>query len=242
VVLAPGAWLTRIAIPGADHLRSIGGGGDGENAALWIHLYAASILLLVIVPRLVLAAAAWIAKRRLERSFPIPLQEAYFRGLLRGWRQGTARVAAVAYSFDVPEVNAEGLMQVMTRALQSTVDVQWLPVTAYGADDVPALPASLTGVIVVFNLGATPERETHGAFVRAMASSRTSDAPLIAIVDTSEFVDRFASEPRRVAERQESWQRTLVAAGFDPLFVRLANPDVARDGAALAQRLDRAMT
>ncbi|HSU42640.1 MAG TPA: DUF2868 domain-containing protein, partial [Casimicrobiaceae bacterium] len=53
-VLAPGAWLTRIPIPGEAHLQGIGSASAGENAAPWIHLYAATILLVVIVPRLVL--------------------------------------------------------------------------------------------------------------------------------------------------------------------------------------------
>lgn len=240
VVLAPGAWLTGIAIPGAAHLRTIGGGSEGENAAGWIHLYAGTILLVVIVPRLALAISAWLAERRQQRAFPIALGDAYFRGLLRGWRQGIARIAAVAYSYDVPKVNAEGVVKLMTRALQSTVDVHWLPGTAYGADELPALPASLTAVIVVFNLAATPERETHGAFARALAAGRTDAAPLVALVDTSDFVERFGGEPRRVAQRQDAWQRTLAAAGLDAVFARLANPDLARDGAALAARLARA--
>jgi hypothetical protein len=239
VVLAPGAWLTRIAIPGAGHLTTIASGTEGENAARWIHLYAATILLVVIVPRMALALLAWTTARRGRHSFPIALEDPYFQRLLRGWRQGTARIAAAAYSYDVPRVNADGLVQLLTRALQSTVDVHWLPATAYGADDVPALPAPLTAAVAVFNLGATPERETHGAFARALAAAPGDGALRVSIVDTSEFVERFGGEARRVAERQDNWRRVLAEAGVDALFVRLANPDLARDGAELARRLDR---
>jgi hypothetical protein len=237
VVLAPGAWLTGIAVPDAAQLRTIGGGSDGENAARWIHLYAGTILLVVIIPRAALAIGAWIAERRQQRSFPVPLADPYFRGLVRGWRQGTARVAAVAYSYDIRNVNAEGVVKLLTRALQSTVDVQWLPVTPYGADELPALPASPSAIVVVFNLAATPEHETHGAFVRALAAGRAEAAPIVALVDTTDFVERFGTEPRRVTERQDTWRQTLAAAGFDPVFARLAGPDLVRDGAALAARL-----
>lgn len=240
VVLAPGAWLTGIAVPDAAQLRTIGGGSDGENAARWIHLYAGTILLVVIIPRAALAIGAWITERRLQRNFPVPLVDPYFRGLVRGWRQGTARVAAAAYSYDIRNVNAEGVVKLLTRALQSTVDVQWLPVTPYGADALPALPASPSAIVVVFNLAATPERETHGAFVTALAAGRGDAAPIVALVDTSDFVERFGAEPRRVAERQDTWQQTLAAAGFDPVFTRLAGPDLVRDGAALAARLAHA--
>jgi hypothetical protein len=237
-VLAPGAWLTGIAIPDAEHLRVIGGVGEGENAASWIHLYAGTILLVVIVPRLVLAVSAWISERRQQRTFAIARGDPYFQSLLRGWRHGAARIAVVAYSYDVPKVNAEGVVKLMTRALQSSVDVASLPVTAYGADDRPALPASLTAVIVLFNMAATPERETHGAFARALAADRTDATPVLILVDTSDFTERFGDKSRRVAERQDTWRRVLAAAGFDAVFARLANPDLARDGAALALRLD----
>ena len=74
---------------------------------------------------------------------------------------------------------------------------------------------------------------------RALAAGAADATPVVTIVDTSDFVERFGGEPRRIAERQETWQRTLAAAGLDPVFARLANPDLARDGAALAARLAR---
>ena len=239
VVLAPGVWLTGLTVPGAEHLRSLGGGSAGENAASWIHLYAATILAVVVVPRVVLALAAWMAARRRERSFPMALGDVYFQALLRGWRQGTARIVAVAYSYDIPNVNAEGLLQLMTRALQSAADVQWLPPAAYGVDEAPTLPAAATAVVAVFNVAATPEREAHGAFLRALAASGDASAPRVAIVDTSAFVDRFAADPRRLEEREQNWRRALADADVAALFVRLARPDLARDGAELARLLVR---
>ena len=236
VVLAPGAWLTGMAIPDAAHLQAIGGDSAGENAARWIHLYSATIAAVVVVPRLALALAAWLAQMRIAKSMPLSLRDPYFQGLLRSWRRGSARIAAIAYSYAIPTANAQGLAQIATRALQSTVVIDWLPTIAYGTDDVPQIgSASETAVVVIFNLGATPERETHGAFVRALAPL-TPSVPLIAIVDTSEFVARFSDQPRRISERTESWQRMLGDIDCAPLFIELAHPDVARDGAALALR------
>ena len=233
VVLAPGSWLTGIAVPGAAHLQAIGAGSAGENAAPWIHLYAATLLLVVIVPRLVLAALAWAAERRQQARFPLALAEPYFQRLLHAWREGTARVAAVAYSYAIDKPNAEALTRLLTRAFESAVDLQWLPQAAYGADDVPSLPPPpLAAVVVVFNLNATPERENHGAFADALRDALAGRAPLTAIVDTSDFDGRFGATPR-ADERRHAWEQVLGDAGVAPLFVRLADPDVAAAAAML---------
>ena len=239
IVLAPGSWVTGIAVPGADHLRTIGNASAGENAAAWIHLYAATILLVVVVPRLALAALAWSRERRAARHFPLALDHAYFRRLLHAWREGAAHVLAMPYSYELPRANADGLARVMTRALQGAVDIAWRPPVPYGADDLPVVPGTaLAAVVAVFNLSATPERENHGAFLAGLvrAAGRT---PVIAVVDTSEFVGRFHDQPARIAERQDAW-RELVAGGGEALFVRLAHPDLAEAAAAVTLQLERA--
>lgn len=241
VALAPGSWLTGIPIPDAAHLATLAGTGAGENAAPWIHLYAATILSIVVVPRLALAGAAWLAERRLTRAFPVSLGERYFQRLVAAWRLGSARVAAVSYSFAVPKQSAEGLARLLTRVFQSAVDVRWLPAVAYGADDLPELPASpLAAAVAVFNLGATPERENHGAFAQALIAKLAGRAPLIAIVDTSDFAARFTANPSRMAERQSAWQQVLAEHDVEVLFVRLAEPDLRAAAAALATRFEHA--
>ncbi|HEX6137830.1 MAG TPA: DUF2868 domain-containing protein [Casimicrobiaceae bacterium] len=239
VVLAPGSWLTGIAIPGADHLQTLSSAGPGENAARWIHLYAATVLLIVIAPRSALAAAAWMRERRIASRFPIALEHAYFRRLLHGWREGTARVVVLPYSFEVPRANADGFARVLARAFACPVDIGWLPSTPYGADDLQQLPSSpLAAVVALFNASATPERENHGAFVAALAAQAAGRAPLVALVDTSDFVDRFRDAQRRIAERRAAWEQALAAHGCRPLFVRLAAPDLADAAAALTAQLE----
>jgi hypothetical protein len=236
VVLAPGSWLTGIAVPGAAHLQGIGAMSEGENAAPWIHLYAATLLLIVIAPRLALAAFAWIAERRQQARFPLMLADPYFQRLLRAWREGTARVAAVAYSYAIAKPNAEALTRILTRAFDSAVDVQWLPKAAYGTDDVPSLPPPpLAAAIVVFNFNATPEPENHGAFASAMRAALAGRAPLTAIVDTSDFDARFGATSR-AEERRHAWEQVLADAGAAPIFVRLADPDVVTAAGTLTTR------
>jgi uncharacterized protein DUF2868 len=240
VVLAPGAWVTGIAIPDADHLRTIDARSAGENAARWIHLYAATLSVVVVVPRLLLAAFGGVRSLQLARRLPLLLDAPYFRRLLHAWREGTAHVVAVPYSYDVPSASADGFARLMTRVFQSAVDIDWMPAVAYGTDELPDLPPAPAGVVAVFSLGATPERENHRSFVAALAAKLACRAPLFALVDTSAFVDRFHDDPRRIAEREAAWRETLAAQDVEPIFVRLARPDLAAASAVLAERLEAA--
>lgn len=241
VVLAPGQWVTGLPIPDAAHLSTIGSASAGENAASWIHLYAATILVVVILPRLALAAIAWLGERHLARHFPLRLESAYYRRLLHAWREGTAHVIALPYSFAISDAGREGLAALMARTFDAGVDVAWHASTAYGSDARPDLPASpLAGVIIVFSLAATPERENHGAFVESIRKHTPAATPLVAIVDTSEFVDRFGAHPRRIGERETAWRQMLEPLGVEPVFVRLASPDLTQAGALLTHWLERA--
>lgn len=240
VVLAPGAWLTGIRVPDAPQLEALAAQGGGENAARWIHLYAATILLVVTVPRLVLAAIAGLRERRLRTHFPLALDTPYFARLVRAWREGRLAVLVVAYSFDVPAASREGLVRLLERTHEAGVDVEWGPRVAYGEDVHRSLDAGAhAAVVALFNATATSEREAQGAFVETLQRMIGSTA-LVAIVDTSPFVERFGDDARRLAERERAWRSVLEASGVEPLFLRLAAPDVTRADAELAERLERA--
>ncbi|HET9670002.1 MAG TPA: DUF2868 domain-containing protein [Casimicrobiaceae bacterium] len=240
VVLAPGAWLTGIRVPDAPQLEALAAQGGGENAARWIHLYAATILLVVTVPRLVLAAIAGLRERRLRTHFPLAFDTPYFARLVRAWREGRLAVLVVAYSFDVPAASREGLVRLLERTHEAGVDVEWAPTVAYGEDVHRSLDAGAhAAVVALFNATATSEREAQGAFVETLQRMIGSTA-LVAIVDTSPFVERFGDDARRLAERERAWRSVLEASGVEPLFLRLAAPDVTRADAELAERLERA--
>ena len=240
LVLAPGARLTGIALPGADAIARLSASGPGEIAAPWIHLYAGTLVACVIAPRLVLAAMAWIRGRMLASRFPLRLEGPYFQQLLHAWHAGTLRVLALPYSFTVPAVAMAGLTAVLARVFQSQVDVQWMPAVRYGDDPPAALPAMPpTAVLAVFNLSATPERDNHGAFAAALRDRTAGRIPFIAVVDSSEFAERFRDHPTRIDERAAAWQVSLAADGIEALIVRLAQPDVASAAASFRRRLER---
>ena len=188
------------------------------------------------MPRLALAGVAAFRSRGRARRFPLALREPYFERLLRAFREGTAQVVALPYSYDVPPAQRDGLARLLTRAFEAPVDVAWKDAVAYGDDALPDLATRVPSeAVVVFNLSATPESETQVAFVSELAG-RLGAAPLV-VVDTSDFGARFRDQPGRIAEREAAWRQALEPIAIEPLFVRLADPDLRAAAPALARRL-----
>ena len=81
VLLGPASALTGLRVPDVQPLR-IGPAADAvASAAPWIHLYATTLAAFVIVPRLLLAAAAGVAAAHRARHFRVPLDTPYFESL-----------------------------------------------------------------------------------------------------------------------------------------------------------------
>jgi hypothetical protein len=90
-LLAPASALTRIAVPAVAPLQLAPGEAASSSAAPWIHLFAATLVLFVVLPRTVLAALAAARARRLSLHFPLPLHGSYFEGLHPLMRPGPPR-------------------------------------------------------------------------------------------------------------------------------------------------------
>jgi rubrerythrin len=89
------------------------------------------------------------------------------------------------------------------------------PTLPLGAeDDLPrhVLDESEPDVAALFAATATPERETHGAFVRALQERLGSRAVISVLVDESGLRERAGSAPDaelRITQRRAAWQRML---------------------------------
>ena len=239
-VLGPASALTGIPIADTDRLEALRfSAGPGENAAPWIHLYAATVGLVVLVPRLLLGLGTWLAERRLEAHFPVGLEEPYFQRLTRPLGREPARVRIVPYSYQLPPQAVLGLQAIAARLFGANAELSVAPSVAWGGED--ALPSDLlpsgplTLVAVVFGLAATPEPENHGALLRAVTAKATG-APVIALVDESTFQRRFAQLPERLEERRAAWRDMLARQGLAPVLVNLE----AGDGTA-AQAIEAAL-
>lgn len=235
VAYAPGALLTGLPVPAAADVAAIRAPA-GENAARWLHLMAATVLVVVLLPRLALALVVGGVERHRAARLPLPLDQPYYQRLLRGYRGGSARVRVLPYSYTLPPAAVAGLEAIVARSFGGSAAVLLAPPVAYGGEaPFAGEPASAAGaaLVALFSANATPERETHGAFLASLAQRRAGGEALVALIDEGAFAARWSGEPARVADRRTAWRQMCAEARVPAVFVDLAGPDLAAADAAL---------
>ncbi|HEX5858383.1 MAG TPA: DUF2868 domain-containing protein [Microbacterium sp.] len=233
--LAPGSWLTGIPVPDAASIAAIQQPAS-ENAATWMHLLAGTVVTIVILPRLVLAAVAWVTERRRAGRVAIPLDEPYYQRLVAAYVGGPGRVRVLPYSYTVTAQARAGLDAILARAYPGAAPTVEGPV-AWGDDRALAMLTASGGaredVVPLFALAATPEREAHGAFLQAIAARHTTGSPLVALIDESGIRLRWHDDEQRIGGRRAAWRDLLDEHAVTPVFVDLAAPDLANAESAL---------
>ena len=246
-LLAPARWLTGIEVPDATALAALRlqpGVEATASAAPWIHLYAAMLLIFVIVPRGLLTGAALWRARRCAARIELPLAEPYFQRLLFEQRGGVARVQVLPHAAAPGAQAALGLRSVLARSFGETLEMRVAPATAYGDEDEAAsvpTDAGTTLRVALFDLTATPEADSQGRLVMALQAARPA-LPLLMVVDEAAFRRRFGALADRLAERRAGWQRLADELGCGLLCADLDQPDLAGAEAVLALALQRTST
>lgn len=239
VILAPGAWLTGIPVPDAAHIQSIHAPAS-ENAAAWLHLFAASVLLIVLIPRIALASRAGYVEWKLANHFLVTLKEPYFQHLLRGFHSETVRVRVVPFSYTLPEAVQTGLESIVARSFGGGTSLILEPPVHWN-DDGNAVRRMARGglgpVIALFNLTATPEDEVHGAFIKALKDHIGTEHALITVVDESAFQARWPDDEIRIEKRRRAWSDWLASHRLPVVYVNLVAPDLQAADSAFDEAL-----
>lgn len=198
----------------------------------WVHLYGATIGLLVVLPRLLLALLAALRARRLAQHFPLELEHPYFRRLADSIGAGSAATLRVLpYSFTLDEARDRGLWTVAAMALGAQARVLLRPTVPYGEEPKEALgegdlgEAGVTVTAALFSLSATPEKENHGAFLDHLV--RHSKRGVAVLLDESSLVERGAGQAgleARITERISLWRQFCSFHGVAATVVNLLDP------------------
>ncbi len=230
VLLAPARALTGLPLPDVAPLRVGPGQAASASAAPWIHLYAATLALFVIVPRALLALVAAARAWRLARRFPLAMEGAYFDRLRAQQGQGAMAVQVWPHGQAPTPQATLGLRTLLTAAFGDEVALRFAPAVAPG-DEERVQPAPGAWQLLLCDLASTPEAEAQGRLLAALAGR-----PRLVVCDEAGFARRFAHLPERVAERRAAWQRWAGEQGVPLVAVDLEGHDFA----AAAQALQRA--
>lgn len=231
LVLGPASAISGIALPDVQTIAGLrwADGSAGESAARWIHLYALTLVGAIVLPRLWLALWAGMRARRSAGSISLPLDEPYFVHLKHAARATPQPVTVLPYSYLLGAAEKARLQAALAGVFGPGAQPQLAESLPQGAEDnLPvALPAELADTVVaLFALTATPERETHGAFVRALAGALPPRCTLRVVVDESGFRRKLgggSDAPLRLQQRRSAWQRLLQDLSLPPPdFVDLA--------------------
>lgn len=244
VLFGPASLLTGIELPDAERLAAMRmPPGPGERAADWIHLQAATLALVVVLPRLALALVEHRRAHRMAESIKVPLRDPYFAALLRARGGAAGTVQVVPYATELGQGSRDLLASLIAGTFGSSVVVRIAPSVGFGDEAEPATTGASTPadwVLVLFRLAATPEREVQLRFVERLRERLPLGTPLAVLVDEASFRARFA-DPARLAARIEAWRRVFDELDGIPLvFVSLAPDDYDSSLDALAKGIEAA--
>jgi hypothetical protein len=251
-VLGPAARGLGQTFPGVEEIAALrfGAGVPGESAARWIHWYALTVVAVVIVPRLLLAAyCAWRA-HRLGHAFPINLTAPYFRRLIGSFDGAAACVRVLPFSYTPDSSAADGLQAIARRLLGDRTQVDLRPSIPFGeearaAQDLaatthsPAAPIALD--IALCSLAATPEHENHGAFLDTLRPE--TSAARVLLVDEGPYRRRLGAQAGsevRLDERRNAWRAFAASHDWPIVLADLAAPDEMKVERDLGPLLSRA--
>jgi hypothetical protein len=194
----------------------------GASGAQWVHLYAATLLLVVILPRLALAALARRREKRLAAAIPLDLAQPYFSRLCAGLTPDAAACLWVRpYSYRISDKLRSSLAEIARGLLGEQAGLELDAATAYGAPAAAHAPPPGALCAALFALSATPEPENHGEFLDQLRRSGT----VIALVDESGYLERLGPQAAARAEERAALWRQFCAQHQTPMaIVNLNDP------------------
>jgi hypothetical protein len=216
-------------------------GGDG---AMWVHLYASTLLLLVIIPRSLLALLAYWQETRLGKNFSLNLAQPYFQKLTAKIGPALSQSLRIfPYGFTLDEGREKNLRAAAHSLLGEQVNVMLRPSTAYGEQLHAASKLDVSDIgragltIVLFNLSATPEPENHAEFLNSFLSAGARQAPdqlasVLVLVDQSAYLERLGAQAgaeQRLHERIALWRQFCGEHQVACMLLNLRDPQRGSD-------------
>lgn len=232
-LFAPARWLTGLPVEITAEMEA-SATNTGVPADNWIHLCAATLFLLVLIPRLGLALMARTRAQSAWRNATGKLDLSdYAAGLLRQASGSGMDVAVITCGPKLPEGAHEQLTRSLQYAIGKPRSLRFLEGPAYGEEDDyrTGLDEAPHVTLLVFPLTTTPEDETQGLLAESV--SRAAGTPSqggghsIALLFADRFESKFRNLPEftdRLQEREAAWSHILSPRGVHPITWRTGAP------------------
>jgi len=220
ILFAPAGWFLGTPMPGVEAIANLQGTARA-NAAIWIHFWAITTVLFIVLPRTLLASTAWMRKARLAADVQLPSNEPYFRRLLNPYRGKGLLVEVLPYSHRVKEAD-DRFLAFLSDAFGVLADIHVGNSVQYG-DRHSHVPADFDRglcVVVVFNVAQAPE-ETHGEFLeelKATIRGRGQPNMLLVLLDCEAYAQ--IDHEKRLKERCQAWATLAKECGLHALKYR----------------------
>ena len=195
------------------------------------------------MPRSVLGIASGLLERHRRTRLLGDLGDPYFQRLLHGYLAGPAQLTVIPYSYHPAPATTTGLQRLLRRVFGDNAQLAWATPVSYGGEETLPAGGHREGhgpSVALFSLLATPERETQGAFVRAVRAMGNG-GPVLVLVDEAPWRARFDPDPRRIEQRRAAWRSELAdlaELGLTPVFLDLAQADLNAAQDEIERRLE----
>ncbi|MES2595199.1 MAG: DUF2868 domain-containing protein [Verrucomicrobiota bacterium] len=187
-------------------------------ALSWIHLYAGTLLVLVILPRVLLAGlAVWRAHHVVTRHMLSLGWNAYLVRTLRGIEGGQEAITVLVHATDATPTHREVWSRGVRERFGQMTECEFVTIHLGDEDDFaaswkPAHPR----VVLVFNLATTPEAEVQRRLVLDVkqglnASQRAAE--MVVLLDATSIGNRWS--PEKLASREKLWADMIQGSGLE---------------------------
>lgn len=216
IVLGPAATLSGGTLPNDAELNAMRWpSSEGENAARWIHWYAITIGLFVLVPRAILAVAWRLRANRLARTLPFRgISPLYFERVLSTSTDAALPLRIVPYACELDDTSRRALVRQLEKQFGRAVTLHYSATIPFGEEESFTLePAEGDGdtaeILPLFHFAATPEIETHLAVYQTLSGLAPNPLRFLLLDATS--YDRkavtFPDAKARREGREAAWEK-----------------------------------
>jgi hypothetical protein len=184
----------------------------------WIHLYAGTLLVLVIIPRLALAG---ICVARIHRGMAKRARQLswgpYVRRLLNAIEGGEERVEVLVHGMDPTASQREVWERGIRERFGGLARADYTRIPAGDEDDFAALwqPAGPL-VVMLFNMATTPEAEVQRRLVndiRQRLLTKHPEPEFVILLDGTSLGGRWPED--KIAGRERLWSQMMEGLGAE---------------------------